>query len=77
MWKALFERTERGWCVVLLLFSIAAHAYSIAVTGAKYWIDSIAYFQLALVLFDAESSVNYTARSSASSISTLLPGCRF
>ena len=54
MWNALFERTERGWYVVLLLFSIAAHAYSIAVTGAKYWIDSIAYFQLALVLFDAD-----------------------
>jgi hypothetical protein len=54
MWNALFERTERGWCIVLLLFSIAAHAYSIAVTGAKYWIDSIAYFQLGLVLFDAD-----------------------
>ncbi|MFH1344273.1 MAG: hypothetical protein ABIL01_24200 [Pseudomonadota bacterium] len=50
----MFERTERGWCVVLLLVSITAHAYSIAVTGAKYWIDSIAYFQIALVLFDAD-----------------------
>ena len=54
MWKFLFERTERDWCGVLLLFAIATHAYSIAVTGAKYWIDSIAYFQLALALFDAE-----------------------
>jgi hypothetical protein len=53
-WGTLFERSERAWCLFLLLFAIAAHAYSIVVTGAKYWIDSIVYFQFALTLFDAE-----------------------
>jgi hypothetical protein len=49
-----FEKSERAWCVILLFFSVAAHAYSITVTGAKHWIDSVAYFQLALALFDAD-----------------------
>src|SRR5471030_1524159 len=49
-----FENNERRWCVFLLLFSIAAHTYSIAVTGAKFWIDSIVYFELAQALFDAD-----------------------
>jgi hypothetical protein len=53
-WGGFFETTERRWCVVLLLVSIAAHAYSIVVTGAKFWIDSMVYFELALALFDAD-----------------------
>jgi hypothetical protein len=48
------EKRERAWCALLLFFAIFFHAYSIVVTGAKFWIDSIAYFQLALALFDAE-----------------------
>jgi hypothetical protein len=51
---ALFEKNERHWCVLLLSASIATHAYSILVTGAKFWIDSIVYFELARVLFDAD-----------------------
>jgi hypothetical protein len=45
---------ERYWYVFVLFVSIATHTYSIAVTGAKYWIDSLAYFQLALSLFNAD-----------------------
>jgi hypothetical protein len=52
-WDGFFANNERRWCVFLLFFSIIAHAYSIAVTGAKFWIDSIVYFELALALFDA------------------------
>jgi hypothetical protein len=52
-WDGFFANNERRWCVFLLFFSIAAHAYSIAVTGAKFWIDSMVYFELALALFDA------------------------
>ena len=53
IWDGLFAN-ERAWCLLLLLCAIATHAYSIVVTGAKYWIDSIVYFQLAQVLFDPE-----------------------
>src|SRR5580704_14636548 len=53
-WEALFEGREGCWGLFLLFFSVAAHAYSIVVTGAKYWIDSIVYFQFALALFDAD-----------------------
>src|SRR5664279_1220906 len=53
MWDAYFVKNERAWCLFLLSFAIAAHAYSIVVTGAKFWIDSIVYFELALALFDA------------------------
>jgi hypothetical protein len=54
MWDAYFGKNERAWCFFLLFFAIAAHAYSIVVTGAKFWIDSIVYFELARALFDAE-----------------------
>jgi hypothetical protein len=54
-WDGFFANTERRWCVLLLSFSIATHAYSIAVTGAKFWIDSMVYFELALALFDADA----------------------
>lgn len=54
MWNSLFEKNERYWYVLILFVSIATHAYSVAVTGAKYWIDSLAYFQLALSLFNAD-----------------------
>jgi hypothetical protein len=54
MLSGFFEAGERRWCALLLLFSIAAHAYSILVTGAKFWIDSVVYFELALALFDAD-----------------------
>jgi hypothetical protein len=54
MWDAFFEKSERAWWLLLLLFAIVTHAYSIVVTGAKFWIDSIVYFQFALALFDAE-----------------------
>src|SRR5258708_28626776 len=54
MWDGFFEKDERTWYLFLLLFVIAAHAYTIVVTGAKFWIDSIVYFQLALALFDAD-----------------------
>ncbi len=54
MWDAYFVKNERAWCLFLLFFAIAAHAYSMVVTGAKFWIDSIAYFELALALFDGE-----------------------
>ena len=53
-WNALPELDEGRWSAFLLCLAIAAHAYSIAVTGAKFWIDSIAYFELALALFDAD-----------------------
>src|ERR1700730_7698036 len=53
-WNAFFDRREGRWSVFLLFFAIAAHTYSIVVTGAKFWIDSIVYFQLALALFDTE-----------------------
>src|SRR6202158_448126 len=53
-WNAFFDGREGRWSVFLLFFAIAAHAYSIVVTGAKFWIDSIVYFQLALALFDAD-----------------------
>src|SRR6202158_4939590 len=51
--NAFIDRRESRWSVFLLFFAIAAHAYSIVVTGAKFWIDSIVYFRLALALFDA------------------------
>ncbi|WP_141686652.1 hypothetical protein [Bradyrhizobium sp. LMTR 3] len=54
MLRTFFNRSERVWCFILLLFSSAAHAYSMLVTGAKYWIDSIAYFQLGMALFDVD-----------------------
>ena len=53
-WNAFFENNEGYWCLFLLSFATTAHAYSIVVTGAKFWIDSIVYFQLALALFDAD-----------------------
>jgi hypothetical protein len=53
-WDGFFENREGYWDLFLLFFAIAAHAYSIVVTGAKYWIDSIVYFQLALALFDGD-----------------------
>jgi len=53
-WDGFLANNERRWCAFLLSVSIAAHAYSIIVTGAKFWIDSIVYFELALALFDAE-----------------------
>ncbi len=49
-----FEGRETAWLLCLLFAAIVSTAYSIIVTGAKIWIDSIAYFQLALVLFDAD-----------------------
>jgi hypothetical protein len=52
-WNALFDGNEGNWGLFLLFFAIAAHAYSIVVTGAKFWIDSVVYSQLALALFDA------------------------
>ena len=54
VWDTFFEKKEGYWCLFLLFFAIAAHAYSMVVTGAKFWIDSIAYFELALALFDAD-----------------------
>jgi hypothetical protein len=54
IWDTIFEKKEGYWGLLLLFFAIAAHAYSIVVTGAKFWIDSIVYFQLALALFDAD-----------------------
>src|ERR1700760_2560164 len=53
-WNAFFENNEGFWGLFLLFFGISAHAYSIVVTGAKFWVDSIVYFQLALALFDAD-----------------------
>jgi len=53
-WTAFFENNEGNWDLFLLFFAISAHLYSIVVTGAKFWIDSIVYFQLALALFDAD-----------------------
>ncbi len=53
-WNALLELNEGRWSAFLLCLAIASHAYSIAVTGAKFWVDSIAYFELALALFDAD-----------------------
>jgi hypothetical protein len=52
-WDAWFENNERAWWLFLLFFAVVTHAYSILVTGAKFWIDSIVYFQLARALFDA------------------------
>jgi hypothetical protein len=49
-----FEKKEGYWGLFLLFFAIAAHSYSIVVTGAKYWVDSIAYFELAQALFDSD-----------------------
>src|SRR5436190_22811342 len=49
-----FEDRETAWVLCLLFAAFVSTAYSIIVTGAKIWIDSIAYFQLALVLFDAD-----------------------
>jgi hypothetical protein len=54
IWDTAFEKREGYWSLFLLSFAIAAHAYSIVVTGAKFWVDSIAYFELALGLFDAD-----------------------
>lgn len=54
VWDTFFEKKEGYWGLFLLFFAIAAHAYSMVVTGAKFWIDSIAYFELALALFDAD-----------------------
>jgi hypothetical protein len=45
-------RSERGWPIALFLCAAAGHAYSLVVTGAKFWIDSIVYFQFAVALFD-------------------------
>jgi len=54
-WNAFFENNEGYWGLFLLFLAISAHAYSIVVTGAKFWIDSIVYFHLALaLLFDRE-----------------------
>src|SRR6266403_6071246 len=53
-WNAFFDGRKYHWGVFLLFFAIAAHAYTIVVTGAKFWIDSVVYFQLALALVDAE-----------------------
>ncbi len=53
-WNAFFENNEGYWGLFLLFFGISAHAYSIVVTGAKFWVNSIVYFQLALALFDAD-----------------------
>jgi hypothetical protein len=52
--KTFFRGHEGRWDIFLLFFSIAAQGYSIVVTGAKFWIDSIVYVQLALALFDAD-----------------------
>jgi hypothetical protein len=52
-WDTFFEKREGYWCLLLLFFAIATHAYSLVVTGAKFWIDSIVYFEFALALFDA------------------------
>jgi hypothetical protein len=54
VWDSLFAKKEGYWGLFLLLFAIATHAYSIVVRGAKFWIDSIGYFELALTLFDAD-----------------------
>ena len=54
IWNGLLELNEFSWSAFLLCLAIAGHAYSMAVTGAKFWIDSIAYFELALALFDAD-----------------------
>src|ERR1700737_5419591 len=54
VWDTIFEKKEGYWGLLLLFFAITAHAYSIVVSGAKFWIDSIVYFQLALALFDAD-----------------------
>ena len=53
-WDGFFENNERTWYLFLLFFAVATHAYSIVVTGAKFWINSVVYFQLALALFDAD-----------------------
>ena len=50
----MLELNEFSWSAFLLCLAIAGHAYSMAVTGAKFWINSIAYFELALALFDAD-----------------------
>jgi hypothetical protein len=50
----LFQQRRRAWALFLLFWATIATAYTIAVTGAKIWIDSISYFQLALVLFDGD-----------------------
>jgi hypothetical protein len=54
IWDTVFKKKEGYWSLFLLFFAIAAHAYSIVVTGAKIWVDSIAYFEMALALFDAD-----------------------
>jgi hypothetical protein len=54
MWDGFFAGNERAWCALLLLGALLTHAYSIVVTGAKFWIDSIVYFQFAQALFDPE-----------------------
>ena len=76
-WNALLELNAGRWGCFLLCLAIAAHAYSIAVTGAKFWIDSIAYFELALALFDAGQLGRLYIRDLASSTSTLSRACRF
>jgi hypothetical protein len=53
-WRAFFASNEGYWGLFLLFFALVTHLYSIVVTGAKFWIDSIVYFQFALALFDAE-----------------------
>jgi hypothetical protein len=53
-WSAWVCGDERAWGLFLLSLSVATHAYTIIVTGDKFWFDSIAYFQLALSLFDAD-----------------------
>src|ERR1700754_3893512 len=47
-------RSERGWPIALFACAAAGHAYSLIVTGAKFWIDSIVYFQFAVALFDPD-----------------------
>jgi hypothetical protein len=53
-WSAYVRSDERAWGLFLLSLSVVTHAYTITVTGDKFWFDSIAYFQLALSLFDAD-----------------------
>jgi hypothetical protein len=65
---------ERSWSCVLLLLATVGHAYSIAVTGAKFWIDSIGYFQLALVLFDADQLGRLYDSEFGFLLSHLMPG---
>ena len=53
----VFGSREGRWDIFLLFFAVVTHTYSIVVTGAKFWINSIVYFQLALALFDADQLI--------------------